>query len=205
MAAEKGRARKVAGGIAFSLLVIFVLSLVMSLVVIPRVLGYETYVITGRSMTGTISIGSLVYSKPVPVTRLEVGDVITFVPPDMEDPVTHRIIAEDTTPEGKRVFSTKGDNVPSADPWSLQIESPQIPRYSFHIPWLGYVVAGLSIRIVRILLFVLPVMVIAGVILVRLWRQAGEELEEEQAAARLGGRITGVADAHPAKSEGVRP
>jgi len=48
-------------------------------------------------------------------------------------------------------------------------------------------------------------MVIAGVILVRLWRQAGEELEEEQAAARLGGRITGVADAHPAKSEGVRP
>jgi signal peptidase len=192
MARERGKSRRIIGGIAFTLLMILVASLAVALVVIPRVLDYETYVITGRSMTGTISIGSLVYSKPVPVTRLRVGDIITFVPPSMDEPVTHRIVGENATPDGERVFTTQGDNVPSADPWNLQIESPQIPRYSAHIPWLGYIVAGLAIRLVRIMLFVIPVMVIAGVLLLRLWKRAGEELEEQdQADAQLRARLGG--------------
>ena len=188
MAARQGRTRRIISGVLFAVVMLAGLSLVMSLVVVPRVFGYETYVIVGRSMTGTIDIGSLVYSKPTPVQQLKVGDIITFMPPGMDKPDTHRIIGEKLSPEGKRVFTTQGDNVPSPDPWNLQITSPKLPRYAFHIPWLGFGVAVLSIRLVRILLFVLPVMLVAGAALVRLWRQAGDELAAEDGVAVAGYR-----------------
>mgnify|MGYP001506304805 CR=1 FL=1 len=52
-----------------------------ALMIVPALAGYERYVITTGSMTGTYDAGSLVISKPVPVQDLKVGDVITYLPP----------------------------------------------------------------------------------------------------------------------------
>ena len=77
---------------------------------VPSLLGYQRYVITGTSMTGTIDLGSVAFERVVPVADLEVGDVITYQPPaesGLDHLVTHRIVAikGDT-------FRTQGDAVP---------------------------------------------------------------------------------------------
>ena len=55
-------------------------------------------------------------------------------------------------------------------------------REVFHIPYLGYVLALLSIRPVRMLLIGLPALAIAVSIIWSLWSSAGEEARRQEAA-----------------------
>ena len=61
--------------------------------------------IVSGSMEPAIPTGSVVYDEVVPVEDLEVGDVITFVPPPeygIAEPVTHRIVEIGRTPPAAR-------------------------------------------------------------------------------------------------------
>jgi signal peptidase len=153
-------------------------------ILVPAVLGMQRYVITGVSMTGTIPKGSVAYAKLVPVADLRVGDVITFIPPGMASPVTHRIISIETAEDGELVFRTKGDFNRTADPWQMTLKDASQARYSFHVPYLGYVLAALTVKQVRMALIGLPALIIALSLIWSLWRQAGEEVarQEQQAA-----------------------
>jgi signal peptidase len=144
---------------------------------VPALLGYQRYVITGGSMTGSIPKGSVIYSRLTPVEALREGDVITFVPPGHTRPVTHRIISVGPDTGGELTFRTKGDFNEAADPWDVHLTDPVQARYSFHIPYLGYALAALAIRQVRMLLIGVPAVIIALSLLVSLWREAGDELE----------------------------
>ena len=150
---------------------------------LPTALGFKRYVITGGSMTGTISKGSVIYSRLVPTEELKTGDVITFVPPEFTKPVTHRITSVTTDENGHLVFKTKGDFNQAEDPWRLRLVDPVQARYSFHIPYLGYGLAMLATRQVRMLLIGLPAIVIALSLLWSLWREAGEEVARQEAEA----------------------
>jgi signal peptidase len=157
---------------------------VVCAIVIPGLLGLQRYVITGGSMTGTIPKGSVVYATITPVDELRVGDVITFHPPGYPQAVTHRIIAIEPGLNGDRAYRTQGDFNDAQDPWNpVMFNEPVQARYSFHVPVLGYVLAGLAVRGVRIALIGLPALLIALSMLWSLWRQAGEEvtrrIEEE--------------------------
>ena len=149
---------------------------------LPAALGYQRYVITGGSMTGSIPKGSVIYSRLVPVEDLRVGDVITFVPPELERPVTHRIIAVRRDANAELTFQTKGDFNEAADPWEVHLTDAVQARYSFHLPYLGYVLAALAIRQFRMLLIGVPAVLIALSLLVSLWREAGEALEDTEIA-----------------------
>jgi len=159
------------------------LSLAVLVLIVPRALGYRAYVITGDSMDGTISRGSLIYTQPVSVESLVVGDVVTFVPPGMEAPVTHRLVRVSRNDSGELEMRTRGDNVGMRDPWTFVPRTPMLPRFVLAIPYVGYVIAVLSLPLVRILVFVLPAVVIALLVLARLWRRAGAELNESAAQA----------------------
>ncbi len=145
-------------------------------ILLPSLLGLQRYVITGGSMTGTIPKGSVVYSKISPAAQLKVGDIITFPPPGFSTAVTHRIMGIEPGPDGRRAYRTKGDFNESADPWNpVALNEPVQARYVFHIPSLGYVLAALGMRSVRIALIGIPAVLIALSMLWSLWRQAGEE------------------------------
>lgn len=146
-------------------------------ILVPGLFGLQRYVITGGSMTGTISKGSIVYSRITPVGQLEVGDVITFTPPGRSTAVTHRIVAIEPGPDGRPAFSTKGDFNQAADPWNpVTLNEPRQARCVFHVPLLGYLLAALSARSLRLALVGLPALVIAVSLLWSLWKEAGEEL-----------------------------
>jgi len=163
---------KVATGLCVAALVF-----VVAAIVIPGLLGLQRYVITGGSMTGTIPKGAVIYSRITPVAQLKVGDIITFDPPGMSGAVTHRIVAIEDGPDGRPAFRTKGDFNETDDPWNpVTLNEPQQARYAFQVPALGYVLAALSMRTVRIALIGLPAVLIALSLLWSLWREAGEEV-----------------------------
>ncbi len=152
----------------------------------PSLLGYHRYVITGDSMSGTHDRGSVLYATEVPVTDLREGDVITYEPPAesaREGFVTHRIVAVRETRSGKRVFRTKGDANQSADPWRFILDQPTQARAVFSIPYLGYAYAALAIREVRMAVIGIPALIIALALLVGLWRQAGADAQPAQESA----------------------
>jgi signal peptidase len=150
---------------------------VVGAILLPSVLGLQRYVITGGSMTGSIPKGAIIYSRVVPVEALQIGDVITFNPPGMSTAVTHRIVGLEDGPDGRPGFRTKGDFNESEDPWNpITLNEPQQARYVFHVPLLGYVLAALSMRAVRIALIGLPAVLIALSLLWSLWREAGHEV-----------------------------
>jgi signal peptidase I len=146
-----------------------------ALMVLPALAGIQRYVIVSGSMTGTYDRGSVVFDQVVPVSTLKVGDVITYKPPGdsgIDHLVTHRIAAITTDKTGVRVFRTKGDANEVADPWTFTLSSPKQARVITGIPYVGFVIAALSDRRVRMLVVGLPALLIALSSLAGLWRDS---------------------------------
>jgi signal peptidase len=149
--------------------------------IVPPLLGYERYVIAGGSMDGAYDRGSIVFDEVVAVSELRVGDVITYDPPaeaGVEGPLTHRIVSIRDR-GGERYFRTEGDANQSPDPWRFTLDQPTQARVAFHVPYVGYALAALSVRWVRMLLIGLPALVIAIALAVRLWQDAGAEVASQ--------------------------
>jgi signal peptidase len=152
--------------------------------VVSALLGWQRYVIVSGSMSGTYDRGSLVLDQVVPTPSLRVGDVITYRPPPgatTHDLVTHRIVAIAHTRSGARVYRTKGDANPVADPWTFTLPNPTQAKVRAGIPCAGFAVSALSDRRARLLLVGLPAALIALASLAGLWREAGAEAAEARA------------------------
>ena len=155
--------------------------------VVPSLMGWERYVIVSGSMTGTYDRGSLVFDEIVPVKTLKVGDVITYRPPPGSGPeglVTHRIrsIGHDPKTHAK-AFRTKGDANTVADPWTFTLPNRTQARVVTGVPYMGFALAALSARKVRMLLVGLPAALIALIVMSGVWRDAGREAKDKAAAA----------------------
>ncbi len=163
--------------IAWSLFAVVALAIIGGGVA-AHALGVSMYVITGGSMTGSISKGSIVFDKTVPVSSLRVGDVITFRPPSMPANVTHRIVDIQKDDTGRPVFKTKGDANEAVDPWQFTLDKSVQAKYAFHMPWVGYVLAAFTLRVVRTVLLVVVGLLIMG-FTVSWLRKRPEEDEED--------------------------
>lgn len=147
----------------------------------PAAFGYQRYVVTGSSMTGTIDLGSVVFAEVVPVDELRVGDVITYLPPPesgVDELVTHRIVSIDGD-----VYRTQGDANPDVDPWTFRLDQGTQARVVLDVPYVGYVFIALHDRTLRMVLIGIPAALIALASLVQLAR--GLRRPEEE-AGRVG-------------------
>ena len=130
---------------------------------VPAFFGYERYVITGGSMSGTFEKGSVVFEKPVPVEDLKVGDVITYLPPPdagTSHLVTHRIVRM-TPGEHGTVLRTKGDANDGVDPWRFSLVSDTQPVVEYAVPHVGHAMIALADRETRMLLVGAPAALVA--------------------------------------------
>jgi signal peptidase len=144
-------------------------ALVLALaLVVPALLGWQRYAIVSGSMSGSYDRGSLVLDDVVPVGRLRVGDAITYRPPAADHLITHRIAWIGRAPDGARLFRTRGDANPVADPWTFRLDRPTQARLRFCFPYAGFVVAALARRDVRLLGIALPALLLAAASLIRL-------------------------------------
>ena len=149
------------------------------LLVVPSLLGFQRYVLTGGSMEPTLHRGSLVFDKVAPVEDLAVGDVITYVPPGESRPLSHRITSVTHDDKNGLVFTSKGDANEAADPWKFTLDDEVQAKVVLTVPWAGYPLWVLGSPLSRLLLIGGPAMAIAIITGRRLWRQAGELVAAE--------------------------
>jgi signal peptidase len=162
------RVGRIASGAAFA-----IAALVAMLVLLPAAFGWQRYAIVSGSMTGTYDRGSLVVDDVVPVTQLKVGDVITYRPPAGDHLITHRIAWIGHDQQGRRLYRTKGDANQVADPWTFRLDQPRQARVRFGVPYVGFGLAALGRRDVRMAIIALPALLIAAFNLAGLWRRLG--------------------------------
>lgn len=150
---------------------------------LPHAFGYERYVITGGSMSGSIEKGSVVFAEPRPVEDLAIDDVITYLPPadsGVGNLVTHRIVEIDTDEAGELVFRTQGDANADVDPWTFGLVADEQPVVTQSVPYVGYLLIALADREVRMVVIGIPAAIIALLALVELGRNlAGMWRERE--------------------------
>lgn len=157
------------GGYAVNLGLVM-LTLLAAAYIVPSLVGYERYVITGGSMAGAYDKGSIVFERAVPAQELEVGDVITYQPPaesGVTTLVTHRIIGLKEV-EGRQVIRTQGDANPDPDPWRFSLTSQAQPVVAHSVPYAGYALIALADRETRMLLIGVPAALVALLSVVQL-------------------------------------
>lgn len=167
---------------------VFAVCLAVLMLGVPAVLHLQRYVITGGSMEPTISKGSVVFDRVVPVSELKVGDIITFRPPEGLSQVTHRVVEVSRDAAGRLVFRTRGDANQYADPWTVSFPRGVQARYWFGVPYVGYALGLLSFASVRMLFLALPALVIGISLLVSVWRDVrrGDTVVESPNVAAAG-------------------
>ena len=138
------------------ILMVIVLAACLSLV-IPKLIGYQPYVVVSGSMEPAIPVGSIVYSKKVDPVTLQTGDVIVFIDPARgTTPITHRVVSND---QDTGTVITKGDanEREDADPATYD---NIIGKVAAHIPRFGFIAATLTSTLGKI---------VAGLLLLEAW------------------------------------
>jgi signal peptidase I len=161
-----------------------------ALMLVPGAVGLDRYVITGGSMSGTFERGALVFERQVPVADLQVGDVITYLPPadsGVSELVTHRIVSIEPGPDGTGtpVFRTQGDANADVDPWTFSLTAPTQPRVVGWVSEAGWAFIALTSPGVRMLAIGLPSAVIALLFLRDLMRGMGRGNASPRGRRRL--------------------
>ena len=160
-------------GSALSSLLLAVITVACLAYIVPGFFGFERYVITGGSMSGTFERGSIAFEKAVPVDDLKVGDVITYLPPTgagNSDLVTHRILTIEPGENGARVFTTQGDANSDPDPWTFSLVDGTQPVVQTTVPYVGHAFIALANPDTRRLVIGVPAGIIALIALAQLGR-----------------------------------
>lgn len=138
-------------GVIGKALMAVVIVAVMSLV-IPRLAGYDAYVVVSGSMEPNIPVGSLVFAKEVDPAKLSGGDVIVFVDPSRSStPITHRVVSNDTE---SGTLITKGDANEHEDVNPATYDNVR-GRVGLHVPRVGFAAATLTSPLGKIIAILL--------------------------------------------------
>lgn len=108
-------------------------------VLIPLVLGAQSYTVLTGSMRPALEPGHLIAVRSTPIEEIEPGDIVTFqIESGKPDVATHRVVGVGYSSDGERLLTTQGDanNVQDEDAvQEVQLRGVLV----YAIPWLGYV------------------------------------------------------------------
>src|SRR5215212_9181235 len=144
----------------------------------PHLLGYRTMTMLTASMAPEIDPGDVTVVTPIAISEVTEGMVITYHKP-VEDHsvVTHRVVSVETGPDGSVQVRTKGDANSAIDPWTATLEGDTAYQLRAVIPGLGHVIQALRAPVVaQVLLYGAPAL-LAGWLLLTIWRPAREDEE----------------------------
>lgn len=125
--------RKFTSVFGFMLVVLLMMTVAFTCLA-PR-FGWMVDIVLSGSMEPELHTGGLVITRPVMVSSILPGDIITFHAPATETLTTHRVIAIETSPSPG--FRTKGDANEEADP-AIVPTSSVVGKACFDIPYVGY-------------------------------------------------------------------
>ncbi len=151
---DNGRSALTIGRIlsaAGTLIMVLVVAACLALV-IPKIAGYEGYVVVSGSMEPAIPVGSIVFSKETDPSTLQTGDIIVFVDESRgTTPITHRVVSNDTA---AGTIVTKGDANERED-LNPVTYSNVIGKVEVHIPGAGAYAALITTALGKVILILL--------------------------------------------------
>jgi len=114
--------------------------IIAAILLLLRLVGFNSYFILSASMSPTYKVGDLVYSKYQSFTDINIGDVIVFNTGNASVPVMHRVVDIN---QKNRTFITKGDanNTKDANPVNFK---NVIGVVKLSIPKIGLVIMYFS-------------------------------------------------------------
>ncbi|HLG71573.1 MAG TPA: signal peptidase I [Chloroflexota bacterium] len=157
------------GNILFGLVAVVVGGGLLALTVLPPVLRYQTYVVLSGSMEPAIRTGSVIVATAVDPKMLQVGDVITFLTPDGQENITHRIVGIHGDAQGHVSFITKGDANGVEDQNEIRFDH-LAGKVTLTIPYVGYFFKFIGSPSMRMLFIVIPGLLLLGSWLWEVWK-----------------------------------
>ncbi|SOE04082.1 signal peptidase I [Blastococcus haudaquaticus] len=144
----------------------------------PHLLGYRTMTMLTASMAPGIDPGDVTVVTPISVSEVTEGMVITYHKPiDDRSLVTHRVVSVETGPDGAVQIQTKGDANAAVDPWTATLQGDTAYEVQAVIPELGHLIQALRAPVVtQVLLYGAPAL-LAGWLLLTIWRPTTTEEE----------------------------
>lgn len=114
-------------------ILIAVLAILAAILILPKILGYETLAVLSGSMEPGMPVGSIVFVKEAAPEEIQVGDIITYRLSG-NTLVTHRVAQIDAQTGD---YITKGDANETEDSNPVSYNSV-VGIANLHLPLLGY-------------------------------------------------------------------
>jgi signal peptidase I len=148
----------------------------------PHLLGYRTMTMLTASMAPEIDPGDVTIVTPIAISEVTEGMVITYHKPiDDHSLVTHRVVSVETV-NGAVQVQTKGDANNAIDPWTATLQGDTAYEVRAVIPELGHLIQALRAPVVtQVLLYGAPAL-LAGWLLLTIWRPTTTTNDEEGTA-----------------------
>ncbi|MDO9457448.1 signal peptidase I [Nocardioides sp.] len=113
------------------------------------VFDVKPLVFRSGSMAPAIDTGDLAFSRTIPASSVETGDIVSVLTSGGER-VTHRVVEVAPGNDGAYLLTLQGDANDSPDEEVYTVT--EVPRVLFHVPHAGYVIAWLTSRTALVLL-----------------------------------------------------
>lgn len=150
----------------------------------PHVFGYRTLTMLTGSMAPAIDPGDVVITTPIAVSEVTEGMVITYkIPVEDRHLVTHRVVSVERGPDGSVTVQTKGDANTAADYWKATLAGDTAYRVRAVVPKLGTAIQALRTPVVAQLLTYGATALVAGWLLLAIWRPTRNDSVEDGALA----------------------
>lgn len=134
---------------------------------------FNAYVVLTGSMLPTIQINDIVVTKKVAESKLEVGDIITFVSTNQSIngiTITHRIVEKYySETDNKYYYKTQGDNNNIADDALIPYENIY-GKVILKIPKLGYIQELFASKSGLIIVVIIPCLAVLSYDIVKIFK-----------------------------------
>jgi signal peptidase len=152
----------------------------------PHVLDYRTMTMLTGSMSPVIDPGDVTIVTPLPVDEVAVGMIIAYhIPIDDHHLVSHRVVTVEHSADGTVTVQTKGDANDAVDPWTATLQGDTAYQVRAVIPALGHVIEALRTPVVsQALVYGAPTL-LAGWLLLSIWRPAAPAAARNEDEAEL--------------------
>ncbi len=167
MTGSRSIPRQIANGVVWAIVVAG--ALLALLVAGPLALGDHPHTDLSGSMEPVIAPGDVVVDENIAPWEAKVGQIVTFRDPQEESKMlTHRVVS--IHDHGSYLsFVTQGDANNTQEHWRVS-DTGQIGRVMYIVPWVGHVAVFARTKLGWLLLIGVPLLLILGEELVRIWR-----------------------------------
>jgi len=145
-------------------------------VALPRVAGGQSMAVLSDSMSPAVRTGDEVMVRPIDAASLKPGEIAVFDDPDGSGRALQHRVQWVSSEDGRVRVITKGDANSAPERWSVPAGN-EVGRVVARVPKAGYLLGRMDSPWFFVILVAVPSLLLAGSLLVSIWRAPEEDDE----------------------------